>query len=227
MVTSISHHRSLDPVFQARINRTIDKEVKKAVELFSVVVADKFEQAVHDLQRALNRSNLGDPVRSLARELLNRTDDFAADGDMERLLAKVLKSILKVNVDGVGDVSLPAINSGRRQESISRNDPYYEPFDKVTSPSRHDRTDRTDRTNKKGDHKSDSSASTGASDGPDRPPAPLEGKDAQSIDKQNKFNADMFAYQQRLSAMQLYWQMMSTIQKSADDTKRALIQNLR
>lgn len=73
-----------------------------------------------------------------------------------------------------------------------------------------------------------SGAATGArSDGPDTPPPPLSGDDAQSVEKQKKFNADMFAYQQKLASMQLYWQMMSTIQKSADDTKRALIQNLR
>ena len=61
----------------------------------------------------------------------------------------------------------------------------------------------------------------------DKPPKPLTGDDAMDVGKQNKFNADMFAYQQRLANMQMYWQMISTIQKSADDTRKAMIQNLR
>lgn len=174
----------------------------QAVSLLKGIVGDAFSAGT----RALNNlaSNLPSPLRSLASSLISSLMpklNSAAEGGIEKLIGKLARSATERFAPGVGNITLPALAD--RGRAIAETQP-------ATASS--------------------SAAATGAGSGApsnasDLPPAfPSNPND---IGAMNKFNADMQAYQQRLSAMQNYWQMMSNILKSNSDTHKALIANLR
>lgn len=170
----------------------------EASKLLKKVVGDVFAAGSKILNDVT--SKLPSPLRSLAKNLLSSflpKLEDKSEAGIEKLINSLAKQATERFATGVGNITLPALQN--RTSAMS------------TETS------------------SLSSAATGASSGSssasDLPPKfPSNPND---IGAMNKFNADMQAYQQRLSAMQNYWQMMSNILKSNSDTQKAMIANLR
>lgn len=190
--------RTLSSVVKAVAPAVIKAVAPQAVTLLKGIVGDLFSAGT----KALNNlaSNLPSPLQKLAKSLIGSLMpklDNLAEGGIEKLINSLVKQATERFAPGVGNVVLPALQD--RAPAIT---------DATASVS-------SAATSTNGQ-------SNSASDLPPKFPS-----NPNDIGAMNKFNADMQAYQQRLSAMQNYWQMMSNILKSNSDTQKAMIANLR
>lgn len=169
-----------------------------ATQLLKGIVGDGFGAATKLLNNLA--SNLPSPLRSLAKSLLSSLMpklQGMAESGIEKLIGQLAGSATERFAPGVGNVTLPPLEN--RAAAMTAANAQAATGDTNPMPN--------------------------LGNGPNLPPSfPSNPND---IGAMNKFNADMQAYQQRLSAMQNYWQMMSNILKSNSDTQKAMVANLR
>jgi hypothetical protein len=208
---------SVGNVFKNVISQVAPAAIKAiagpATKLLSGVVGDLFTKGGAALGQIA--AALPNPISGLAGKLLGavlpklKQMASAGIGGIESLIQKLASSITERFAPGAGNVTLPSTQAPDRASQLQNNNPVSTNQGAATGT-----TAGVDSSNP-------------APSGSDLPPAPLTGKDAEDIGKQNDFNAKMQSYQARLSAMNRYWEMMSNIYKAHDSTARALVGNLR
>jgi hypothetical protein len=187
-----------------------------ASSLLKGVVGDLFTKGGAALTKLAGR--LPGPFAGLAQKLLGAALpklQSLANGGIDSLIQKLASSITERFAPGAGNVTTGAL-PGRAAEIVANN-PVAAATSAATAATSAAATGTTSGVN----------SSNPAPAGSDLPPSPLTGKDAEDIGKQNDFNAKMQSYQARLSAMNKYWEMISNIYKAHDQTKSALVSNLR
>lgn len=190
--------RALGGVMRTLAPTVIKALAPGATQLLKGIVGDGFGAA----SKLLNNlaSNLPSPLRSLAKSLLASVMpklQGMAESGIEKAIGQLAGAATERFAPGAGNVTLPPLEN--RAAAMAAANPQAATGDTNPMPN--------------------------LGNGPNLPPAfPSNPND---IGAMNKFNADMQAYQQRLSAMQNYWQMMSNILKSNSDTQRAMVANLR
>lgn len=190
--------RALGGVVRTLAPTVIKALAPGATQLLKGIVGDGFGAA----NKLLNNlaSNLPSPLRSLAKSLLASVMpklQGMAESGIEKLIGQLAGAATERFAPGVGNVTLPPLEN--RAAAMAAANPQAATASTSEMPN--------------------------LGNGPNLPPSfPSNPND---IGAMNKFNADMQAYQQRLSAMQNYWQMMSNILKSNSDTQRAMVANLR
>jgi hypothetical protein len=187
-----------------------------ATSLLKGITGDLFTKGAGFLGKLA--SNLPGPFAGLAQKLLGsalpKLQEMAG-GAIEKLIGKLATSITERFAPGAGNLTLPGADV--RAPTMAANDPIA----------------ASNTGAAQGAPSPVAASNTGAATpnpgpaGSDLPPAPLTGKDAEDIGKQNEFNAKMQSYQARLSAMNRYWEMMSNIYKTHDQTARAIGANFR
>lgn len=169
------------------------------------------------LKNALSALPLPSPLKALGEKLLGKGADMLkqfAGGGIDKLIQSFGDMIMKRFAPGAGNLALPGTASPERQAGINNNPPPAPGSSSGTGSSSSAAT-------------GSSSGASGASGGANLPPKPLSGEDAKDVSKQNAYNEQMFNYQQAMSNMNKFWEMMSTVQKSHDQTRSSMIQNLR
>lgn len=189
------------------VAKTVLPSVLKAIAptataLLKSVVGDAFEAGGKWLNRQV--SNLPSPLQSLAKRLLAglpKLQELAMTG-----IDKLLSSITGVPTprqtsDGI-NVTTPSLPD--RAAAMAVETPVTPPVAQSTSQA---------------------ATSAPSFEGGSAPnPANY---DMTTISGQSKFNADMYNYQQKMSTMQNFWQLMSNVLKSQSDTQKGMIANLR
>lgn len=203
-----------------------------ATKLLGGIAKDVFTKGAGFIGNALKALPLASPITSLAQKLLGqglqKLTQFA-QGGLDKLLAKLSDMVMKRLAPGSGTQVAPSpMNSPDRQDAIQNNNP-------ATGSTSAPATGGSSGTGSSSNAASGSGVSgsglnnpstpSGAAGTPDSMPK-FEG-DPTSISAQNAHNEKMFKYQQAMSIMQQFWQQMSTIQKSNDDTKKGIAQNFR
>ena len=186
--------------------------------LLKGVVGDLFTKGAGFLKTAMNALPLPSALKSLGEKLLGggleKLKQFAGGG-IDKLIQSLGDMVMKRIAPGVGDIALPGMNSPARQDGIANNPP----------PAPGSSSSGTGSSSSAAT--GSSSGASGASGGANLPPKALSGEDAKDVSKQNAYNEQMFNYQQAMSNMNKFWEMMSTVQKSHDQTRGSMIQNLR
>lgn len=193
-----------------------------ASKLLSKIAGDVFSKGPGFIKNALSNLALPGPLGSLAQKLLGsglgKLKQFA-QGGLDKLIQSLGTMVMNRFAPGVGNIALPGMSSAERQSGIANNPP---PPPTSTGSSSAPATGSSSSA-----ATGSSAAPSGASGGANLPPKPLSGEDAKDVNKQNAYNEQMFNYQQAMSNMNKFWEMMSTVQKSHDQTRSSLIQNLR
>ncbi|PZR07880.1 MAG: hypothetical protein DI536_26320 [Archangium gephyra] len=178
-----------------------------ATQALTGIVGDLFTKGGSALGKLADK--LPGPLAGLAKgalgAVLPKLQDLATNG-IEGLVNKLAGSITERFAPGVGNVTLPAVTEATRQAALANNNPVASSSSAATSAL---------------------NTSNPVASGSDLPPAPLTGKDAEDIGKQNEFNAKMQSYQARLSAMNRYWEMISNVFKAHEATSKTFINNFR
>ena len=192
-----------------------------ASSLLKGVVGDLFSKGAGFIKNAISALPLPGPLQGLAQKLLGsgleKLQQFASGG-IDKLIQSLGDLVMKRLAPGAGDLALPGMNTQARQDGIQNNSP-------TSSSSSSSPATGTGSTSSPAT--GSSTGTTGAGESSNLPPKPLTGDDAKDVGKQNEYNQKMFDYQQAMSNMNKFWEMMSTVQKSHDSTKSAMIQNLR
>ncbi len=195
-----------------------------ASKLLGGIVGDLFQKGAGFIKNALAASPLPGPVKALGEKLLGagleKLTQFA-QGGIDKLIQSLGDMVMKRFAPGVGSVALPGLNSSDRQAAIAANNPAN------GAPSQVRAQQQAGVNTTTSSPATGNTRPSGTSGNANMPPVPLKGDDAKNVDKQNEFNSAMFDYQQAMSNMNKYWEMMSTVQKSHDSTKAQLIGNLR
>ncbi len=210
--------------------KTVAPSILKAVApaasgLLKKIAGDLFSKGAGFLKNALSALPLPGPLKSLAEKLLGsgleKLKQFAGGG-IDKLIQSLGDKIMKRLAPGVGNIALPGMNSQARQDGIAKNSPGAPGGSTGSTSAPASGTGSTSAP-----ATGSSSGASGASGGANLPPKPLSGEDAKDVGKQNAYNEQMFNYQQAMSNMNKFWEMMSTVQKSHDQTRGSMIQNLR
>jgi hypothetical protein len=187
--------------------------------LLKGVVGDLFTQGKNAVSTFMKALPLPSPLKSLAEKLLGKGFDALknyAQGAIEKFLSDLVNKLApRTTGDGVT----------------------------VTPPTLPNRTDRIVRNTPSGGTSSSSSAAAGTG-GSGRasssagiantanlgwsggPPDPSK-YDMTSPEGANKFQADMFKYQQAMNNIATFWQTMSNAFKAMSDTQKTIAQNIR
>jgi hypothetical protein len=214
---------------------SILKAVAPAATSLLKKLTDGFSMGASFLKKAMSALPLPGPFGSLAQKLLGgglfeKLKQFA-QGGMDKLLQSLGSMVMNRFAPGVGNIALPGMNTIERMAGIMQSPVgmMLNPIAAATAAAGAAAAGAAGAAfgSSSSAATGSSSAPSGASGGADMPPEPLTGKDAEDVGKQNQYNAKLFSYQQRLSNMNKFWEMMSTVQKSHDQTKSAMIQNLR
>lgn len=191
-----------------------------ASKLLGGIAGDIFQKGAGFLKNALSALPLPGPLKAIGEKLLGKGLEKLtqfAQGGIDKLLQKLGDMVMKRLAPGVGDIALPGMNTPERQAAIANNNPAASTGAATGAATAGGTTGAGSVSNP--------SAPSGASGTPDSMPK-FEG-DPTSIKDQQAHNEKMFKYQQAMSMMQQFWTQMSTIQKSNDDTKKAIAQNFR
>lgn len=175
------------------------------------------------LKNALSALPLPSPLKALGEKLLGKGAEMLkqfAGGGIDKLIQGLGDLVMKRLAPGAGQVALPGMNTAPRQDGIANNPPPAPGTGSSSAPASGTGSSSAPATGS-------SSGASGASGGANLPPKPLSGEDAKDVSKQNAYNEQMFNYQQAMSNMNKFWEMMSTVQKSHDQTRSSMIQNLR
>ncbi len=195
-----------------------------ASKLLGGIVGDLFQKGAGFIKNALAASPLPGPFKALGEKLLGKGLEKLtqfAQGGIDKLIQGLGDLVTKRFAPGVGNVALPGTNTAERQTAIANNNPAA-PSAPASSSSAATGTSSSAATGSTG-----SSNPSGASSSSNLPPKPLTGEEAKDVGKQNEYNQKMFDYQQAMSNMNKFWEMMSTVQKSHDTTRGSMISNLR
>ena len=189
-----------------------------ASKLLGGIAGDIFQKGAGFIKNALSALPLPGPLKAIGEKLLGtgveKLTQFA-QGGIDKLIQSLGDMITKRFAPGAGNIAPDPMNSPARQAAIANNNPAAA----ASSSSAATGTSSSAATG--------SSSPAGASSSSNLPPKPLTGEEAKDVGKQNEYNQKMFDYQQAMSTMNKFWEMMSTVQKSHDSTKGQLISNLR
>ncbi len=190
-----------------------------ASKLLGGIAGDIFQKGAGFIKNALAASPLPGPLKAIGEKLLGKGLEKLtqfAQGGIDKLIQSLGEMVTKRFAPGAGNIALPGLD--QRQGTIAANNPAAP----SSSSSAATGTSSSAATGSTG-----SSSPAGASSSSNLPPKPLTGEEAKDVGKQNEYNQKMFDYQQAMSTMNKFWEMMSTVQKSHDSTKGQLISNLR
>ena len=178
------------------------------------------------LKNALSALPLPSPLKALGEKLLGKGAEMLkqfAGGGIDKLIQSFGDMIMKRLAPGAGTIAPDPLNSQARQDAIANNNPGVPGSTGSNSAPSTGGTTGSNSAPATGS----SSGATGSSGSTNLPPKPLSGEDAKDVSKQNAYNEQMFNYQQAMSNMNKFWEMMSTVQKSHDQTRGSMIANLR
>jgi hypothetical protein len=159
-------------------------------------------------------SPLPSPLKGLAQKLLGKGLDALqnlAQGGIEKAIAALVNKLApRTTSDGVTVTPTP-ITQPSRTDSIVNNTPTASSSGAATGTS-------------------GSSGSSGSATGnlgwTGGPPNPSK-YDMTTPEGANKFQADMFKYQQAMNNIATFWQTMSNAFKAMSDTQKSISQNIR
>ncbi|MDP2276223.1 MAG: hypothetical protein Q8N23_03765 [Archangium sp.] len=190
-----------------------------ASKLLGGIAGDIFQKGAGFIKNALAASPLPGPLKAIGEKLLGTGLDKLtqfAQGGIDKLIQSLGDMVTKRFAPGAGNIALPGLPG--RQDAIANNNP--------AAPSSSSSA-ATGSSSSAATGSTGSSNPSGASSSSNLPPKPLTGEEAKDVGKQNEYNQKMFDYQQAMSNMNKFWEMMSTVQKSHDQTRGSMIQNLR
>lgn len=249
MVPPNTHEREFTMGFLGSVGRALGGVIKQvapqilkavapaASKLLGGIAKDVFTKGAGFIGNALKALPLPGPLKALGEKLLGKGLEKLtqfAQGGIDKLISKLSDMVMKRLAPGTGTSVAPTpMTSTDRQTAIQNNNPAA-PSAPATGSNAAPATGSnaapatgspTGGSGVSGSGLNNPSTPAGASGTPDSMPK-FEG-DPTSISAQNAHNEKMFKYQQAMSIMQQFWQQMSTIQKSNDDTKKAIAQNFR
>lgn len=192
-----------------------------ATSMLQGVVGDLFSSGKSALSNFLNVLPLPNPITQLAEKLLGKGMDALqnlAQGGIAKLIETLVGKLApRTTSDGV-TVTTPTVAD--RTTEISNNTPAA-----GTSSS----SGAATGTGGAGGSSASSSAADGSSGNLGwSGAAPNPSKyDMTTPEGANKFQADMFKYQQAMNNIATFWQTMSNAFKSMSDTQKAIAGNIR
>ncbi|MCC6334705.1 MAG: hypothetical protein IT380_12070 [Myxococcales bacterium] len=191
-----------------------------ATGMLKGVVGDLFTAGKGALNSFMSALPLPSPLKNLAQKLLGKGLDALqglAQGGIEKAIAALVNKLApRTTADGV-TVTTPPVTQPGRTDSIVRNNP-----SGGTSSSSGAASGGAG-----GASGSSSAAGSGAGAGWSGGPPDPSKYDMTSPEGANKFQADMFKYQQAMNNIATFWQTMSNAFKSQSDTQRAIAGNIR
>lgn len=189
----------------------------QAAGLLKNITGDIFSKGKDFLTKALSASGLPSPLKSLGQKLLGKGFEALqklASGAIDKLLQKIVGSPApRTTGDGVS-VTPPAIQD--RGGSLAANTPAAA---STTSAATAGGTASSAPA-------SQGQATTSGFGWSGGAPSPV-GRDMSDPNVAAKFQEEMMKYQQAMTNMQNFYQMMSAVFKSNADTTKNLIQNIR
>ncbi|MBM4783457.1 MAG: hypothetical protein GQE15_37755 [Archangiaceae bacterium] len=181
-------------------------------------ISSLFEGATKGLQGLLGNVPLVGPLLSnlvgkYAPGLQNIAQNWV-NGGLDKLLSMVTGQPTERPVPGTNtSVTTPPLADPGRTTSIQNNTPSTNTQASTGTPS------------------SPSTGGTSSSGGPSYngsfPSYPTPPKDPKDLAAQNKFQEDMFNFQQASQNLNMFWQMMQNTLKSMGDTANNAVRNLR
>ncbi len=212
---------ALGGVIKSVVPAAIKAIAPAASKLLGGIAGDIFQKGAGFIKNALSALPLPGPLKAIGEKLLGTGLDKLtqfAQGGIDKLIQSLGDMVTKRFAPGAGNVALPGTNTAERQTAIANNNP--------AAPSSSSSA-ATGSSSSAATGSTGSSNPSGASSSSNLPPKPLTGEEAKDVGKQNEYNQKMFDYQQAMSNMNKFWEMMSTVQKSHDQTRGSMIQNLR
>jgi len=187
-------------------------------------ISSLFEAGTKGLQGLLGKVPLVGPLLSglvgkYAPGLQNIAQNWV-NGGLDKLLSMVTGQPTERPVPGTNtSVTTPPLSDAGRSTSIQNNTP--------AAPSSNTQAS----TGTPSFPSSPSTGGTSSSGGPSYngsfPSYPTPPKDPKDLAAQNKFQEDMFAFQQASQNLNMFWQMMQNTLKSMGDTANNAVRNLR
>lgn len=190
-----------------------------ATSMLKGVVGDLFTAGKGALSGFMAALPLPSPLKNLASKLLGKGMDALqnlAQGGIEKAIAALVNKLApRTTGDGV-TVTPPTLPN--RTDTITNNTP-----SGGTSSSSGAATGTSGAGSASSAGGTSGSANAGWSGGP---PDPSK-YDMTTPEGANKFQADMFKYQQAMNNIATFWQTMSNAFKSQSDTQKAIAGNIR
>lgn len=193
----------------------------QAAGLLKNITGDIFTKGKDFLTKALSASGLPSPLKSLGQKLLGKGFQALqklANGAIDKLLQKIVGSPApRTTGDGVS-VTPPAIQD--RGGSLAANTP---------APAAASTSSAATAASTGGTSSAPASQGQATTSGfgwSGGAPSPV-GRDMSDPNVAAKFQEEMMKYQQAMTNMQNFYQMMSAVFKSNADTTKNLIQNIR
>lgn len=192
----------------------------QAAGLLKNITGDIFSKGKDFLTKALSASGLPSPLKSLAQKLLGKAFPALqklANGAIDKLLQKLVGSPApRTTRDGVS-VTPPTVQD--RGGSLAANTPAAASTTSAATAASTGGTTSSAPASQGQATQSGFGWSGGA-------PSPV-GRDMSDPNVAAKFQEEMMKYQQAMTNMQNFYQMMSAVFKSNADTTKNLIQNIR
>jgi hypothetical protein len=194
----------------------------QAAGLLKNITGDIFSKGKDFLTKALSASGLPSPLKSLGQKLLGKGFEALqklANGAIDKLLQKIVGSPApRTTGDGVS-VTPPAIQD--RGGSLAANTPAA-----ASTTSAATAASSSSAATASSAPASQGQATTSGFGWSGGAPSPV-GRDMSDPNVAAKFQEEMMKYQQAMTNMQNFYQMMSAVFKSNADTTKNLIQNIR
>jgi hypothetical protein len=192
-----------------------------ATSMLSNVVGDLFSAGKGALNTFMSALPLPSPLKDLASRLLGRGMDAVqnlAQGSLEKWLNSVVDRLApRTTADGV---TVTPDTLPNRTDSITTNTPSVggnTPAAGGTAVSQNPATGAGGAGGVEGGNFGWSGSA----------PNPSSYGDMSKPENANKFQSDMFKYQQAMNNLNNFWQMMSNAMKASMDTQKSIIGNLR
>ena len=162
---------------------------------------------------------LGPLASNLVEKYAPKLADIArnfVDGNLDKLLGRIVSQPTERPVPGTGGQTVTTPPIATRANTIAANNP--------PASNSYASTGNVSGSSSSGGSSGVGSGATPSGGFPKYPTAPSDPKD---LAAQNKFQEDMFGFQQAQQNMNIYWQMMQNTLKSMGDTLKNSVQSLR
>ncbi len=199
----------------------------QAAGLLKNITGDLFTKGKDFLTKALGASSLPSPLKSLAQKLLGKGFDALsklAQGGIDKLLQKIVGSPApRTTADGV-TTTPPRIQD--RADSLGANTPATGSSSSAATAGAGGTASASNAASASSAPASQGQATQSGFGWSGGAPSPV-GRDMSDPNVAAKFQEEMMKYQQAMTNMQNFYQMMSAVFKSNADTTKNLIQNIR
>jgi len=224
LINLSSVFKSVGNIIKPLAQTAIKAIAPQAADMFKKILGDGFSLGKSALSNFMKALPLPSPLKSLAAKLLPKGMDLLqklAEGGIDKLLAKIVgQPAPRTTADGVTVTPTP-VTQPSRTDSIVNNTPG------GTSSSSGAATGTGGTSGAGGTSGSSLAAGAGAGAGWSGGPPDPSKYDMTSPEGANKFQADMFKYQQAMNNIATFWQTMSNAFKAMSDTQKAIGSNLR